>query len=193
MRARGSRGRRPRHLGLVVLLVLLLAACGGNKGQQARTVGQMIDDVGRSLGQSSMDDVAAGRAGSLDDAFRASSGAVDDALRVTAFDDAVQRAVPVADGAVAAHVDGVFANFDDVLQRRVATKLRTMICEARLLAYGEQGNIQLFRPWIEQEFAEIQVRLNGGYDTVATWLTEKVNDKTDTYSLACMVWARAAR
>lgn len=175
---------------MLLVVALLTTSCGGGSG--TRTAQSALDDVLRLFRPTSIDEVAAGRVDDLSGVFRRNATAVDEAFDVASFRTAVDDAALNANGEVQSRVRTLFAQLDAFVQQQIDTKLRTMICEARLYAQNQTGDVELFRPWIEQEFAEIQVRL-GDFDLeqVGRWLTEKVNDKTSLYSLACMAWVRA--
>jgi hypothetical protein len=183
-----------RPIVLLAMIAVSLSACGGGGGAARRTAQATLDDVLRGIRQASLDDVTRGAAGDVDDAFRANSSAVDDAFRVGAFRTAVSEAARVADVEVQSQVDRWFDGFDDFIKRRVERKIKIMICEARLYAQNQEGDIELFAPWIMHEFESIDVLLtDSGVAEVGEFLAEKVNDKSSTYSLACFAWVQFAR
>lgn len=179
---------------LGVVLACLAAGCGGGGSQGARSVEAILDDVIRAFPQGTIDDIARGGGVELDNVFRANSSIVDDALRTAEFESAVTGASRVAEAQLTSRVGALVDDLDEFAQRKVEDHLRKMVCEARLYARNQQGDIQILRPWIEQELAQIAPQLTGdGHREIAEWLAEKVNDKTSVYSLACIAWNRAGR
>ena len=187
-----------RRLAILLLAGMLLAACGGSGKTVAKTatqtgsksVGAYLDDIVGLFRHSSIDEVASGGVGKVDDVFRTNRSFIDDAFRAGVFATAADDAARLADSQVKSKVAELFDNLDEFVQAKAEKKIQSMICEARLVAYDEQGDVELFKPWIERQFGEIDITLNAALEPIAQWLAEKVNDKTSTYSLACTVWLR---
>lgn len=181
--------KRPARF-VAVFVLCLATACAG-RGGSARTVESTLDDVLKLFRQTSIDDVVRGGTDDLDQVFRANSGTIDRAFRTPGFQTAVRDSAVAAEAQVTSRVSTLFDRLDSVAQKQVERKLRTMICEARLYAQNQHGDVEVLRPWISQEFNEIEVQLTlYGLDEIGRWLAEKVNDKTSLYSLACVVWMR---
>lgn len=190
MARRPGATRLVRPLGALVIACLVFTACGAKPGGQA--VAGHLDNILNLFRQTSIDDVARGGAGEPDDVFRANRSVIDDAFRASEFAVAADDAARSANAEVSSKVAELADRLDAAAQRKMESKLRSMICEARLYAQNQEGDVKVLRPWITQEFAEIELQLSPyGLDSVAHWLTEKVNDKASTYSLACTVWVRA--
>jgi hypothetical protein len=152
----------------------------------------MLDDVLRGFGRSTMDDVVRGTTGQLDDAIVRNRRTLADAFTVSTFDDAVRQAEAAAASERRATVDRWFSKLGDKAEVAAERQLLSMMCKARLLAQDYEGDVDVLGPWVRQEFASIGFDLStSDVGTVANWLTEKVNDKTSAYSLACMAYARS--
>lgn len=192
MARRSSATRLVRPLGALVVACLVLTACGGGAKPGGQAVAGQLDDILKLFRQTSIEDVARGGAGEADDVFRANRSVIDDAFRESEFAVAADDAARSANAQVSSKVAELADRLDAAAQRKMGSKLRSMICEARLYAQNQEGDVEVLRPWITQEFGEIELQLSPyGLDSVAHWLTEKVNDKASTYSLACTVWLRA--
>jgi hypothetical protein len=114
--------------------------------------------------------------------------------RPTAFKAAADDAKFTADAEVRSETATFFSSLDATVQGKIEAKFRSMICEARLYAQDQHGDVELFKGWIDQEFKSIDVVLTQyGMDEVSEWLAAKVNDKTSLYSLACMAWVRGTQ
>lgn len=152
-----------------------------------------MDDVLNAIPKRPIRAVVSGEADNLDDVFRANSTVVDDAFRSAAFSTAVDDAVRTADNQVQSKVEELFDRLDTTVQKQIEKRLRMMICEARLYAQNQHGDVELLKPWITQEFERIIVLTSYDVEEVGRWLANKVNDKSSLYSLACMSWVRTMR
>ena len=184
---------------ILILVCLLGAACGGGGGGGAVRSGggavrSALDDVLNAIPKNSIRTVVRGEADDLDDVFRANSTVVNGAFRLPAFSTAVDDAVRTADNQVQSKVEELFDRLEATTQKQIEKTLRKMICEARLYAQNQQGDVELLKPWIAQEFQRIRILLwSDDLEDVAGWLADKVNDKSSLYSLACMGWVRTMR
>lgn len=175
---------------VVAVACIALPGCGGKPPPPAvRSVQRVLNDLLGLFPEQGLDDVIRGTSDDVDDVFRTNRATVDDAFKVPAFADAVNTAVATAD----VEVRSLASRFEPKFQAAVEKKLRTMVCEARLWAQNQGGDVEIFRPWITEQFATIDVYLTDvGLEDVANWFTDKLSDATSTYSLACMAWVRAS-
>jgi hypothetical protein len=178
-------------LGVVIATAVLVAACGGGAGT-ARSASSVTDDVLRLFQPRPLGQVARGAVEPVPEVLARNQGLVDDAFRQTAFVQAVREAEGVATPAVQSKVEQWFGHLEDRLQRQAEARLHRMLCEARLYASNQTGDMQVIGDWVLQQFLEVGIDLQGVNSAVAEWLTEKVNDSTSTYTLACIAWARGA-
>lgn len=183
--------RRPgRLLGAAIAMAVLAAACGGGGGGAARSARAVTDDVLRLFEARPLGQVARGAVEPVPEVLARNRALVDDAFRQTAFVQAVRDADAVATPAVRSKVQQWFGQLEDRVQRQAETRIRRMVCEARLYALNQTGDVEVMGDWVLREFREVGIDLRSVHPAVTEWLTEQVNDATSTYTLACIAWAR---
>ncbi len=176
---------RIRLVAVAVLSAIALTAC-----RNPTTVAEATEGVLRVIPRRNLSTVAEGTAGDLFSVFRSNESTINKAYKVTAF----RTAAATAEEEAAASVDTLADRLTTYGQAKVKSKLEQMLCEARLYANDQQGDVAVFKPWVDRQFAAIQVPLTkAGVETVAARLNSWINDKTSTYTLACIAWARSQR